>query len=141
MSEIQIKFEPSVPRGAQKELRDLLKPVLGILDGEVRVIRVTMKKDPDVDGEASTMTWRRYHFAVIALDFGFFTLDEDEKRLVMMHEVVHVLHDLYAREVFHVLIALVPEEVRDYVGTRLEDAEERVVDKIAMSLVKMREGR
>ena len=137
MSVPKIKFEPSVPRGAHAEIRALLAKPSEILDGEVRVLRVTMKKDAEVDGEAFTTTWRRYHFAVIGLDPGFFTLDEDEKRLVMMHEAVHVLHDIYAREVFHVLIGLVPEELRDYVGTRLEDAEERVVDKIAMALVAM----
>jgi len=136
-----LKFEPSVPRGARDEIRALLAPYLGLLDGEIRTLRITLKKGADVDGagEASTLAARRYHFAVVALDPEFFTLDEDDKQLIAAHEVTHVLHDTYAREVFHVLMGIVPEEIRDYVGTRLEDAEERVVDKIAMALVKMRE--
>ena len=132
----KIKFEPSVPKGAREELKALIAPNLAMLDGEVKVLRVGLKTGADVgeDGEASTMTLRRYHFAVVALDPSFFGLSGAEKRQVITHECVHILHALYSREVEHILQHLMGEEVQNYVFSRLCEAEERVVNAFADAL-------
>ena len=138
----KIKFEPSVPKGAREELKMLIAPNLAMLDGEVKILRVGLKTGADVgnDGEASTMTLRRYHFAVLALDPSFFGLSASEKRQVMTHECVHVLHAIYSREVEHILQHLIGEDAQSYVFSRLEEAEERVVNAFADALDHERAG-
>ena len=138
----KIKFEPSVPKGAREELRDLIAPNLAMLDGEVKAVRVRLKAGADVgnDAEASTMTLRRYHFAVLALDPNFFALSAPEKRQVITHECVHILHAIYSREVEHILQHLIREDAQGYVFSRLEEAEERVVNAFADALDHERSG-
>ena len=143
MSDLTIKFDPSVPRGAHEELRALLAPYEAMLREEVREVRISLREgsDPDTDDfQAATMTLRRYHFAVVQLDASFFALTDAEKAQIIAHEATHVIHDVYAREVSHILMHLVPETHRAYAANRLMDAEERTIETIANALYKARGG-
>ena len=143
MSDLAIKFDSSVPRGAHEELRALLAPHEAMLREEVREVRVNLREGSDLDTDdfqAATMTLRRYHFAVVQLDASFFALTDAEKAQIIAHEATHIIHDVYAREVSHILTHLVPETHRAYAANRLMDAEERTIETIANALYKARGG-
>ena len=144
MSELSIKFDSSVPRGAREEIRALLAPYAAMLREEVRDVRVRLRGGDGADGsgeaQATSITATRYHVAYIALDASFFALTDAEKAQVIAHEAVHVIHDGYAREVEHVIQHLISEDARTYIFNRLSDAEERVVETIAYALYKARGG-
>ena len=143
MAELSITFDPSVPRGAHEEIRALVAPYAEMLREEVREVRINLREgsDPDNDDfQAATMTLRRYHFAVIQLDASFFALTDAEKAQIIAHEATHVIHDVYAREVQHILQHLVPEAHRAYAANRLTDAEERAIETIAHARYNARGG-
>lgn len=143
MSDLTIKFDSTVPRGAHEEIRALFAPHEAMLREEVREVRISLREGSDPDPEdfqAATMTLGRYHFAVVQLDASFFALTDVEKAQIIAHEAVHVVHDPFAREVQHILQHLVPEAMRAYAANRLSDAEERAVETIAHALYKARGG-
>ena len=144
MSDLTIKFDPTIPRGAHAELRAFFAPHAAMLREEIRDLRVRLRKGSGEDGageaQATSLTSTRYHVAHIALDASFFELTDVEKAQTIAHEAVHVIHDGYAREVEHLLTHFVPEDARTYVFNRLTDAEERVVETIAYALYKARGG-
>lgn len=135
MSDFKLEFHNTLPRGAQAEIKALLKPYTYLLEREIRILRVGMKGARSTDdGQACTMTARPYLWATVELDPEFFTLEPDEKERVVAHEVTHVLHDIYAREVFQIVMHFVPENLHGYVLETLEDAEERVIETISSAL-------
>ena len=138
MTEPILVFDPNVPREVHKSLTRHLKPLLPLLRTEIRRLVIQLKDaSDDFDGEAATMSMRRYHWASISLSASFFTLDEEQQARTLAHECVHILHDTYAREVAHLVIHLVPEDLRTYISWRLEDAEERVVDALGDTIWEM----
>jgi len=125
-----IEFDESFPAALEEETVALLTPFLEIAS-DLRVLKVGMKTAGDDSGEAAILVKRRYHLAFLALDSSFFRMSFREKELFLVHELVHVVMDIYSREVRHVFIDFVPEELHEFVGDRLEDAEETVVDRFA----------
>ena len=144
MSDLTVKFDSTIPRGARDEIRALLAPYEAMLREEIRDLRIRLRKGSNEDGageaQATSLTSTRYHVAYIALDASFFELTDVEKAQTIAHEAVHVIHDGYAREVEHLLQHFVPEDARTYVFNRLSDAEERAVETIAHALYNAKGG-
>jgi hypothetical protein len=125
-----IQFMDAFPHALRPEVESLLTPFLEVAS-DLRTICVHMKGAGDDPGEAAILVKRRYHIAHLYLDSSFFDLTFAEKELFLIHELVHVVVDIFSREVRHVLAEFIPEDLREFVGGRLEDAEETVVDRIA----------
>lgn len=139
-----LKFAENIPEELHALLTTLFEPFLGVLSGEVRVLRISLVKgEQGFDGDAATLSLRRYHWAEILLAGSFFSLEREEQERTAAHEVVHVLHNVFSREIQHLVEHLVPEDIKEYISWRLEDAEERVVDTLGDALydiVKARGG-
>ena len=122
-----LKFDPSFPAQHEAEIRKLLLPLLDIVR-ELHDVRISFG---DVEGQAAVEPARRYHTAYVKLDESFFTLDLADKRHVLLHEMMHVKVDVFAREAMHVLETWAPDGAQTYATKRLADAEEMLVDDLA----------
>jgi len=135
---MKIKFSPAFPTALRSEVEDLLEPLAPLVNLHVDEVRVALKgAEADIQGEACIIVKREYHAVLLWLDPVFFGLDEDEKASTILHEFFHVLVDLYSREVQRAVINFVPEGMQEYVWSVLEDAEEQLVNSLAISFERL----
>ncbi len=134
-AEVEVKFSETFPEELKPTTRERLSPFLHLLDRDLVTLNVAMKGSGDSQaGEASIVTKRRYHVAFIWFDPTFFGLEKEEQERVVVHEFMHVLLDGFTREVQHLIVHLVPDALTDYIEWRIEDAEEKVTDLLALAL-------
>lgn len=128
-----IRFHPTFPSDLREGVTHALTPLLPLI-GDLESLQVKLRgsDDPDVPScEAAIQVRRRYHTAHLWIDPTFWSLTAEEQRQTLLHELMHVRVDVFAREVRSILRHWIPEDVEDFVAERLEDAEEEATDALA----------
>ena len=124
----EILFHEDFPEELQPQVRRILEPHLHLARW-IHTVKVYLGSDEAM--EASITVMRRYHIAHLDIHPNFFGLTWSERESTLVHELFHVVVDVFSREVKWVTQTWVEPETRTYVEGRLEDAEETLVDSLA----------
>lgn len=140
MSEMTtIKFDQVVPEKMRPEIEALFEPFLFLVP-QMRTLQVSLKgSESGIDGEAAIQVLRRYHTAHIWLDPSFFALDVEDQELTVLHELFHIVTNVYTREV-HRIVDHMRDDFQEFIADSLEDAEETLVDVLAWKFYRLWKG-
>lgn len=130
---VQLEFVNDFPEEREKEVRELLGPLLRLVERDLS--KITFRISNDIPGEASIQVARRYHVAQIMLGLIFFEQTRKEKQEVLIHELMHVLVDVVSKNTAQMLDAywdeMAPERI--LMESRVEEAEEKLTDALALA--------
>lgn len=133
MSEIQLEFKNDFPKNQEKVMRDLLSPLLRLVKRDLS--RLQIRIDDELGPGACIKVKRRYHIASIWIGSSFFLMETWEQTEVLTHELIHVLVDIFYRDVIQVVEAYWEEDstTKHLLDVRFEDSMEKLTDALSLA--------
>ena len=130
---VTLEFIDDFPKDKEEEVRELLDPLLRLISRDLSALKFSLSNE--IPGEASIRVMRRYHLAHIMLGYVFFAKDKEEKRAILIHELIHVLVDELSKNIDQILDAYFEEgsSERTFMEARLEESEEQLTDALALA--------
>jgi len=129
-----LEFLDDFPQSKEDEVRELLKPMLRIVERDLHSLHFRISSDTE-SAEISVM--RRYHTAHIYLSHAFFFERENAKRKILLHELVHVLVDRVQKHGAQMIDAYFEEGSSEHslIRVRFEESAEELTDALALAFL------
>lgn len=137
MNDIRLEFINAFPKNEEKEVRKLIAPFLRIVQRDISRLRFEL--DDESKSGSCIRVKRRYHIAHIWIGPGFFLLEKWEQDEMLIHELMHILVDIFYRDVLQVVEAYWEDDsaTRNLLNVRFEDSMEKLNDALALAFVEI----
>ena len=129
-----LEFAADFPEGFEKNIRELIAPMLRIVGRDMANLYFNMSEDTEA-AEISVM--RRYHAAHIYFSYSFFAEETHTKRKVLIHELIHVLVDRVQKHGAQMIDAYFEDGTPEHalLRVRFEESSEELTDALALAFL------
>jgi len=131
-----LEFLDDFPPSKEEEIRTLVAPMLRIVSRDLSTIHFRISSDAEGAG-AEISVMRRYHTAHIWLSHAFFFENEQAKKKILLHELVHVLVDRVQKHGQQLIDAYFEEGSSEHalIRVRFEESAEELTDALALAFL------